>query len=288
MFRYLLSLVTTFLVAIPISFANGDALPFAGWSYVVQKLKSDGIEEDLLSQVYDGVTVPTFDIVPFKLKPKESSALYTGLLSKKIVSRGKFCKETFADTFSQAEALFNVDSSVIASILLVETRCGQNVGKELVVNRLSRVASVKDPENLKKVFEEMHKEDDSVEFSALEARAQYLEDVFYPQLLSLFRLHEQGALDLFTLKGSIAGAFGWPQFLPQTALRYGVDADQNGHIDLFAPQDAILSIAHFLAANGWEPGISDTKKRAIIWRYNKSEPYIDTVLQLSIAIAGSG
>ena len=48
----------------------------------------------------------------------------------------------------------------------------------------------------------------------------------------------------------------------------------------YASQDAIFSVAHFFAAHGWKDDLSIEEKRAIIWRYNKSDPYIDTVLKL--------
>lgn len=279
MLRYCLSIITILLFVHTKTFA--DSLPFAGWEYISEKLKQDGVDEQLLHQVYDGVLVPQFDMVPFKLKPVESHAMYKGFLAKKSIEKGKFCKKVFARQLEEVEKLFDVDPSVVISLLYVETRCGKNVGKEAVVNRLSRVASVKDPKNLQKFYEILHNEDPTITYEDLEERATYLEETFYPHLLALYILHAEGALSLFSLKGSTAGAFGWPQFLPLTVYRYGIDGDNNGRIDLFTPNDAILSIGHFLAAHGWKAGMSEEEKRAIIWQYNKSEPYIDAVLELS-------
>jgi membrane-bound lytic murein transglycosylase B len=52
--------------------------------------------------------------------------------------------------------------------------------------------------------------------------------------------------------GSYAGAIGLPQFMPGSILRFAVDGDQDGKIDLRnSPQDAIASVANFLKAHGW-------------------------------------
>lgn len=53
--------------------------------------------------------------------------------------------------------------------------------------------------------------------------------------------------------GSYAGAMGLPQFMPGSINRYAVDFDDDGRIDLAASAaDAIGSVAHYLAAFGWQ------------------------------------
>ncbi|HEY0567254.1 MAG TPA: lytic murein transglycosylase, partial [Xanthobacteraceae bacterium] len=61
-------------------------------------------------------------------------------------------------------------------------------------------------------------------------------------------------IDPFTLLGSFAGAVGLPQFMPGSILKYGVDFDGDGHIDLRnSTADAIGSVANFLIEHGWKP-----------------------------------
>jgi membrane-bound lytic murein transglycosylase B len=56
-------------------------------------------------------------------------------------------------------------------------------------------------------------------------------------------------------KGSYAGAMGLPQFMPSSINRYAVDMDGDGHIDLHRnAADVIGSVAHYMAAFGWESG----------------------------------
>jgi membrane-bound lytic murein transglycosylase B len=56
-----------------------------------------------------------------------------------------------------------------------------------------------------------------------------------------------------TARGSFAGAIGWPQFMPSSLLRYAVDFDHDGHVDLSAGGDDVIgSVAGYLATFGWQ------------------------------------
>lgn len=59
-----------------------------------------------------------------------------------------------------------------------------------------------------------------------------------------------------SVKGSFAGAIGLGQFMPGSILRFSVDGDADGHVDMAAnPTDVIFSVAHYLAAHGWQRGM---------------------------------
>ncbi|HEX8445290.1 MAG TPA: lytic murein transglycosylase, partial [Sphingomonas sp.] len=56
-----------------------------------------------------------------------------------------------------------------------------------------------------------------------------------------------------TLKGSWAGATGYPQFLPSMYLRLAVDGDGDGRVDIWNSEpDALASIGHYLEIAGWK------------------------------------
>jgi membrane-bound lytic murein transglycosylase B len=60
-----------------------------------------------------------------------------------------------------------------------------------------------------------------------------------------------------SVKGSFAGAIGLGQFMPGSILRFSVDGDADGHIDMAGnPVDVIFSVAHYLAVHGWQPGLA--------------------------------
>ena len=59
-----------------------------------------------------------------------------------------------------------------------------------------------------------------------------------------------------TLKGSWAGATGYPQFLPSVWLRLAVDGDGDGRANIWTSQtDALASIANYLSNAGWRPNL---------------------------------
>jgi membrane-bound lytic murein transglycosylase B len=265
----------------PVNLTPLPSSSFRGWDYLVQKLRSDGVSEETLRSIYADPRMPFFGEVRFALKPRESKAIYAPLLKPHKVELARTFLETHEETFTKAERELKVNRYVVASILLVETHFGKNTGRELVINRLSRVASVREPTNLLLNHRRYLKDDPTITLSEVDARAEYLERTFYPEVKALLQIMDQQKIDPFDLKGSSAGAFGLPQFLPTSFLRFGYDGNKDGTVSLFHPEDAIWSTANFLAQSGWKETDSHEKHRAVIWKYNKSDPYIDTVLSLA-------
>jgi lytic murein transglycosylase len=59
-----------------------------------------------------------------------------------------------------------------------------------------------------------------------------------------------------TLKGSYAGATGYPQFMPSVAMRLRADGDGDGYADIWRSEDdAFASIANYLRDAGWKPNL---------------------------------
>ena len=59
-----------------------------------------------------------------------------------------------------------------------------------------------------------------------------------------------------TLKGSWAGATGYPQFLPSMYIRLGRDGDGDGRADIWNNEaDALASIANYFVNAGWRAGV---------------------------------
>ena len=64
-----------------------------------------------------------------------------------------------------------------------------------------------------------------------------------------------GDLPLVDLVGAYAGEIGQTQFLPSSYIKYGVDYDGNGRVDLrHSVPDVLASTANLLKVNGWRAG----------------------------------
>lgn len=84
-----------------------------------------------------------------------------------------------------------------------------------------------------------------------ERRAQF----FTTEFTNALELMHRESLDPANMRGSWAGAVGHTQFMPSSYLRYAVDGDGDGRIDLWASeQDALASGANFLQQLGWDEG----------------------------------
>ena len=75
------------------------------------------------------------------------------------------------------------------------------------------------------------------------------------ELLAALRIIDQGDIAADRMLGSWAGAMGHTQFLPSVFLAHAVDADSDGHRDIWGSiPDVTASTAHFLARSGWNAG----------------------------------
>ena len=80
-------------------------------------------------------------------------------------------------------------------------------------------------------------------------------ELFQGELLAALRIVQRGDLRLGDMVGAYAGEIGQTQFLPSSYIKYGVDYDDNGHIDLrHSVPDVLASTANLLRTAGWRAG----------------------------------
>ena len=138
-----------------------------------------------------------------------------------------------AALLERAERDFGVPPEIVVGILGVETVYGRNTGSFRVIDALTTLA-----------FDYPNKERDRSPF-------------FRAQLTDALILTRNQARGVTALRGSYAGAIGMPQFMPGSILRYAIDYDGDGRIDLAgSPADIIGSVANFLARHGWVRGLA--------------------------------
>ena len=127
----------------------------------------------------------------------------------------------------QASIRSGVAPEYLAAILGVETYYGRLTGSYRVLDALATLA-----------FD-------------YPARAKFFRD----ELEQFLLLTHDSGLDPLSVKGSYAGAMGAPQFMPSNYRRYAVDAEADGHINLWTDwPDVCESVGNYLKEHGWNAG----------------------------------
>lgn len=76
---------------------------------------------------------------------------------------------------------------------------------------------------------------------------------FRGELINALKIIDAGHISHRQMKGSWAGAMGQVQFMPSSFLRYAVDGNGDGRIDLWqTPEDYLSSAANYLQQAGWQ------------------------------------
>ena len=152
---------------------------------------------------------------------------------KRIAAGTRFWLDNRA-TLERAEQEMGVPASIIVGILGVETIYGQNTGNFRVMDALCTLA---------------------FDFPAAHPKASARRDFFLSELEEYLVLTSRTHSDPLALRGSYAGALGWPQFMPSSWARYAIDFDGDGRVDLFNSQaDIIGSVANYFKAFHWQAG----------------------------------
>jgi lytic murein transglycosylase len=80
-------------------------------------------------------------------------------------------------------------------------------------------------------------------------------ELFQNELISALKIVQRGDLRLGDMIGAYAGEIGQTQFLPSSYIKYGVDFDGNGHVDLrHSVPDVLASTANLLHTSGFKMG----------------------------------
>jgi lytic murein transglycosylase len=107
-------------------------------------------------------------------------------------------------------------------------------------------------------------------------------ELFQRELLAALQIVQRGDLPLRELVGAYAGEIGQTQFLPSSYVKYGIDYDGNGHVDLRRSiPDVLASTANLLRTNGWRAGApfgEGTENFEVMREWNRSVVYRKTMV----------
>ena len=145
-------------------------------------------------------------------------------IEDKRIKNGKNFIQNNINTLEKAEAEFGVPKEIIVAIMGIETRYGRIMGNYRVIDSLTTLG-----------FD-------------YPRRSKFFKD----ELIKYFLLTRENNLDIFSVKGSYAGAMGYGQFISSSYRAYAIDFDGDGYVDLFnSIEDSIGSVANYLKVHGW-------------------------------------
>jgi membrane-bound lytic murein transglycosylase B len=276
------------LVLLWIPQANGN------WSPLIDRLVSDGFDEPVIRGFFSRPEVK-FDPAPMSSKLEEliknqsskatadsggkSRAVYRGLLTEKNLARARGYLQEHRAILEKISAQYCVPKEIIVSILLVETRLGDFLGNKGAFNSLASMAFCIDLETIRPHLPKklIHPKNEEFAREVCRQKGEWA----YSELKALILFARLNGYDLLTLPGSLYGAIGLCQFIPTSALIYGVDADQDGRIDLFVKADAFYSIANYLREHRWSCQMDRASQHKVIYAYNHSDVYANTILAVA-------
>lgn len=254
---------------------------------VINQLIHDGFDPALINQIYskESVQFSLQGAATFFSYFESSEDPYLKFTKPDAINDAKKYMAKYKNELELAQQKYGVDKTVITAILLLESWLGTYPIEHPAVNILSTIAALKDTKLRPIVWEAIPKKSKppKKKFTRkIEKRYKW----GYNELKALIKYTQREGFEIEKINGSFAGAIGYAQFMPSNALVLAKDGNNDGTIDLFTHADAIFSIANYLKKHGWKPGIARQKQHEVLFRYNHSNYYVDTLLKVSDKLKG--
>lgn len=274
-------IIFSIMIGFSKSFSNSpDISPYH--EVLKEKIKKDlkGIvPEDYIENLFSSSELTYLpNIMTKSLTWKEVELPYHQFLEEERIERAKNFIEENKELLEDIEFVFGVEKEVITAIFLVETDLGRRTGNYPVINVFYSLALSGEKDLFVKFIDGS---EISLDDPLIQKRWERRSNWGYKELLYFLQIAYQNNWNPFSIKGSIFGAFGFPQFVPKSYLIYGYDWDKDGKVDLYSLEDALASIANYLKTEGYKKDADRDYKKRIIMKYNISEPYAETVLTIA-------
>lgn len=250
------------------------------WAPLIERLVADGEDQATITAIFEREEVRfNPEIMPRKLTHKELPRQYTIFLTDRNISRAKRYIEANKALLDEIQNEFQVPKEILTAILLIETDLGNFTGRHRAFNILASMALA---DNIEKIThfippDSLQEMDHEWLASRLAEKSQWA----YNELKALLEYARRNNMDPVSIRSSIFGAIGICQFMPSNALKFGIDMDHDGQINLFSTKDAIASMANYLTGYGWKTGLDRAAQEQVIYQYNHSTPYVKAVLGLA-------
>lgn len=194
---------------------------------LAQRAEKAGFSTYITETVIDNIS-PIKRVIALDKKQPEFTQTFEQYIKARVsayhLSVGKEKLKNNKALFDQLEKEYGIPRQYLVSFWGLETVFGKHKGKMSVLNALATLAC-----------------------------DQRRSEFFTLELLNLFTLIERKQVSVEQLKGSWAGAMGHMQFMPTALLKYAVDGDNDGKVDIWQSEvDALTTAANYLNKIGWQ------------------------------------
>jgi lytic murein transglycosylase len=227
-----------------------------------------GISESVIRSALGGVT-PDPDVLAFDRRQRGTFRMsFERYASTRVtggrIRRGRQLLQRHAALLARIERQSGVPAALIVAIWGLETDFGSgDMGKLPVIRTLATLAH--------------------------DCRRT---DLFQGELLAALRILQRGDLPQRDFVGAYAGEIGQTQFLPSSYIKYGVDFDGDGRVDLrHSVPDVLASTANLLKTSGWHAGApfgEGSQNFEVMREWNRAEIYRKTIVLFTQRLMETG
>lgn len=225
-----------------------------------------GVSQAVINQAFAGVTQDQAVLAFDRRQRGTFNKSFEQYISTRVgpgrIKMGRQMLQKHASLLSRIEQKFGVPPQIIVAIWGLESDFGKgDVGKMPVMRTLMTMAH--------------------------DCRRT---ELFQGELLAALKIVQRGDLPLSDLIGAFAGEIGQTQFLPSSYIKYGVDFDGNGHVDLrHSIPDVLASTANLLKTAGFrggQPYGEGTANFEAMREWNRATIYRKTIGYFADRLAG--
>lgn len=202
-------------------------------NFINEMVKKHNFDKNELTTIFHSIKFKITD-KPVKKKLKKAKRIkkppmswdkYKSLFitESRIENGVKFWQDN-SEMLKRAERIYNIPAEIIVAVLGIETNYGNKKGTHPTLETLTK-----------------------------RAFGDYRRGAFYKKELEHFLLMvRENSITPLSVKGSYAGAMGFPQFIASSYRHYAIDFNKDKKVNLFSdPVDAIGSIANYLDKHHW-------------------------------------
>lgn len=226
---WIMSLAASALSPAQAAQCGGDFNAFV--ASISREAQAQGVSQGVISQALSGVA-PDAGVLAFDRRQRYTfNKSFEQYVATRVgpgrIKNGLVALQRNAALLARIEQRFGVPKEIIVAIWGLETDFGSgDMGKLPVVRTLATMAH--------------------------DCRRT---ELFQKELISALLILQRGDQSLASMVGAYAGEIGQTQFLPSSYIKYGVDFDGNGHVDLRrSVPDVLASTANLLKTAGWRTG----------------------------------